>query len=353
MKILKWIVLVTVVILAALTWAAQTHTRAIVDAQGNLVAGSIAEQRNMSVNGDQHYVLLRGLDRSAPLLIYLHGGPGFTGMPFVRHHNSELENHFLMVYWDQRATGKSFNRSIDPASLNMELFINDLDDLVDQLRVEFSQAKVNLVGHSWGSMLGLAYIKRHPEKVSAYFGIGQAGSQAVSEAENYLWAKTEAEKRDDKEALKVLEEVGPPPYANAVDMMRERGVANKYGGGWVKPKSTLDYVNALTRVDEFSWFDLINVLRSETFSLQPLFEVMSNFDAHKHYSDLDVPVVLLIGRHDRVISALESRRFHDALRAPYKAFVWFENSAHNPHSEQAELFNQSLLLHARKIGILD
>ncbi len=353
MKILKWVGLTVVVIAVVLTWTARTHTAPFIDQQGKQITGSIAEQRFMSVNGDQHYVLLRGRDRKAPILLYLHGGPGFTGMPFVRHHNSDLENHFVMVHWDQRATGKSFKPGTDPNSLNLELYVEDLDDLVNQLRIEFSQDKVNLVGHSWGSMLGLAYIKKHPEKVSAYFGIGQAGSQPVSEAENYLWAQAQAEKRDDQESLNVLQEVGPPPYASAKDMMRERSVANKYGGGWVSPKSTQDFAMALMRVDEFSWFDLINVLRSETFSLQPLFRAMSDFDAYQNYSELGVPVVLLTGRHDRIISSLESHRFFESLNAPYKAFEWFENSAHNPHSEQPEEFNQRLLLHAKKIGVIN
>ena len=51
---------------------------------------------------------------------------------------------------------------------------DDLDALVDYLCERFSKDQVIIIGHSYGTMLGSRYVLAHPEKVSAYIGIGQS-----------------------------------------------------------------------------------------------------------------------------------------------------------------------------------
>jgi pimeloyl-ACP methyl ester carboxylesterase len=65
------------------------------------------------------YLLTRGADRSAPVLFWLHGGPGGAERPVFRYFNSELENHFVVVYWDQRGAGRSFDLKADPHRLTI------------------------------------------------------------------------------------------------------------------------------------------------------------------------------------------------------------------------------------------
>jgi hypothetical protein len=45
--------------------------------------------------------------------IILHGGPGGAERPLFRYFNIELENHFVVVYWDQRGAGRSFDPKVD------------------------------------------------------------------------------------------------------------------------------------------------------------------------------------------------------------------------------------------------
>lgn len=129
--------------------------------------------------------MIRGENLANPILILLHGEPGFPEMRLFRTFNAALEQQYTAVYWMQRGTSKSFDRRMPPSSLTIEQFIADLDELVDLMRQRFGKEKVVLYGHFWGSVLGVLYASRFPEKVAAYVGTGQIGEWAAFEAASY------------------------------------------------------------------------------------------------------------------------------------------------------------------------
>lgn len=327
-----------------------THTPQFKDAAGTVIDTSIAEERMVTLGGNDQYVLIRGRDTSAPILLFLHGGPGTSAMPFNRLHNADLEDDFLFVNWDQRGTGKSFTPDLDPATLTVDRMTKDLDELVDLLRAEFSDQKILLVGYSWGSLLGLNYVSQHPEKVAGYVGIGQMANTAASETEMYQWAVSEATRRGDTAALDTLEEIGAPPYANVDEMMTERAIVGRYGGSWVQPKSDIAYAREVIRAPEFAWTELRAILRGGAMSLDALYDAFTAFDAAEAHPVLDVPVFIIMGRGDRVVSTAQAEKYVDVLEAPRKELIWFEASAHSPQWEEAERFNAEL---RRISGALD
>ena len=134
-------------------------------------AVSIKRSEHLTLDGTKMYLLTRGADRSAPVLLWLHGGPGGAERPLFRYFNSELENHFVVVYWDQRGAGRSFDPKADPHRLTIDQHVVDLDAVVDHLRQSLGQDKIILMGHSWGAALGLLYAQAHPDKVSAFIGV--------------------------------------------------------------------------------------------------------------------------------------------------------------------------------------
>jgi pimeloyl-ACP methyl ester carboxylesterase len=125
--------------------------------------------------------MIRGESVTNPVLILVHGGPGFPEMRLFRHFNAALEKSFTVVYWEQRGTDKSFDRKISRSSMTVEQFLADMDELVDLIRKRFGKDKVTVYGHSWGSALGVLYSARFPEKVSAYVGACQIGDWRASE----------------------------------------------------------------------------------------------------------------------------------------------------------------------------
>lgn len=57
--------------------------------------------------------------------------------------------------------------------MSIDQFISDAHDITEYLLKEFNQDKVLLVGHSWGTSLGLLSVQKYPELNYAYVGSGQ------------------------------------------------------------------------------------------------------------------------------------------------------------------------------------
>jgi len=304
--------------------------------RGKPLAGSIAEVRYLSIGGADQWVMTRSENVANPPLILVHGGPGFPEMRLFRCFNAPLEKSFTVVYWEQRGTDKSFDRKIPLSSMTVDQFIADLDELVDWVRRRVGKDKVVIYGHSWGSALGVLYAARFPEKVAAYVGTGQIGDWPASELSSYAFTLAEAERRDNRKALKQLRAIGPPPHT-----FQELDVQRKWllrFVGIARGMSMWKFLRITLGGPESSIWDLPNILRGVMFSGRMWPEV-SALNLTKAVPALQVPVFFFIGRHDHVVDARTSVAYFDMLTAPQKTLVWFEESAHEPPTEEPVKFN--------------
>ena len=101
------------------------------------------------------------------MLILLHGGPGASESPRFRHYNSDLEQHYVIIYWDQRAADRSYSSKIPPGTMTIAQFVCDLGEVVEMTKRRFGKKKVVLLAHSWGTIQGTIYTYEHPENVAA------------------------------------------------------------------------------------------------------------------------------------------------------------------------------------------
>jgi pimeloyl-ACP methyl ester carboxylesterase len=208
----------------------------IKDADGNLIEGSISEITKLNLGGLNQYLIIRGVDKSNPVILFLHGGPGSPEVSFMKHFNRDIENNYVMVYWEQRGAGKSFSKNISPESMTLEQMISDTRELSEYLIKRFGQEKIFLMGHSWGSFLGILTAYKHPELYYAYFGIGQVADQYKAEKVSFEWVKVQAELKNDKSAISALSKLNfPDSTATAkvwIDfLMQERRYVSRFGGG--------------------------------------------------------------------------------------------------------------------------
>ena len=306
------------------------------------MSGSVAEIGYCRIGGIDQWVMVRGRDVTNPALIHLHGGPGFSETRLLRHFNSALEDRFTVVYWDQRGAGKSFDRGIPRSSMTVGQFIADLDELVELVCARVGQQQVVLHGHSWGSALGVLYANRHPQRVAAYLGTGQIGDWAAAEAASYRCALEAAERRNNRRALKALHAMGPPPYP-ASSVFTERTWLQRLEGQ-LSPK-------ALWRLRrpvfgggrESSVFDLANQIRGFRFSMNTMWDEVCALDLTAASPALAMPVFFFLGRRDHWVPAETSVAYFDALSAPAKRLVWFEESGHEPFVDEPDKFNRAVV----------
>jgi pimeloyl-ACP methyl ester carboxylesterase len=326
-------------------------TPAITDAAGQPLPGSIASLEAVQLGGTEQWILIRAVDRANPLLLFLHGGPGAAEMVITRPHTAALEEHFLVVHWDQRGAGKSAS-AVDPESaMNIEQFISDTRELVELLRKRFAKEKVYVVGHSWGSVLGVLTVQRYPELFYAYIGVGQVVHMEENERLSYRWTLQQAREADDSEAIAQLEEIGPPPYGeDSFDKLyTQRQLLAKYGGeihGSPEGNQGL-FMKYITEATEYTILEKIQFSPAMIKTLQLMWDEVMTVNLMVQAPRLEIPVYFMIGRHDYETPFELAERYFETLQAPSKSWVWFEQSAHSPNIEEAEKFND-LLIHRVK-----
>lgn len=289
-------------------------------------SGAVADLRALDVNGDRQWLLIRGHDKSAPVLLFLHGGPGMPAMYLAHDFQRALEKQFVVVHWDQRGAGKSFNEGIDPATLTISQLLADTDIVVDYLRQRFGAQKVWLVGHSHGSYLGALYAQDHPEKVKAFIGVGQV---VDFEREGPL---QDAFLKSQLSALGLPADTGISG-ANRGDLLFRTG-SELYG-----ETSFMPLIRSGLLATEYSLFDILNVAKGSSFSSSHMiYDRSRNLIADG--AGFAVPVVIIMGAHDMTTPRSLALEYFDAITAPEKLWFDFDKSAHFPFFEQPDTFTE-------------
>lgn len=307
------------------------------------------ELEAIELNGTRQWIGLAGRERKAPVLLFLHGGPGMPEIAAMRRHFPPvLQERFTIVGWDQRGAGKSF-RAAAGVHLSLDLMLGDLLALVDLLRARFAQERIFIVGHSWGSILGALFASSHHERVAAYVGIGQVVNGIENEQESYRWALEQARSRGKAAAIRGLEAIasyGEDPLAG--DWLRNLRAERKWlsamgGGTGHDPAFNGRFIRGMLMYSGYSLADKVNCVRGGFGSIRQLWPEIMALDLLKTAPRIDAPVALFSGRYDYNTPLPLAEAYLAALAAPRKELVVFEESAHSPCYEEPERFAAELV----------
>ena len=296
----------------------------------------------------RQWVLIRAEHVANSVVLFVHGGPGTSQLTLMRRNTRELERAFTVVNWDQRLSGKSFDAGRDRSRLHMVRFVDDVIDLSSYLARRFQQAKILLVGHSWGSVISLLAVARRPDLFSGYVGIGQGSRMAESELRSYQWTLERARHCGDRAAVESLTRIGPPPYAGPdwrSKFLTERRLLGKFGGEYHGSRIGAFGVVLKNVIfsTEYTLRDRVNVFRGIFRSVDALIPELVETDLFVDVPEVAVPVWFCLGRHDFEVPSALSAEYFAALKAPRKELVWFEHSAHMPNTEERDTFNAVML----------
>src|SRR5687768_3241099 len=119
-------------------------------------ANPVDEGRYVALGGVEQWITIRGEDRSNPVVLFLHGGPGDATNPWSYAVFRPWLKHFTVVQWDQRGAGRTLGRngSSSARSVTIPRLTQDGIQLAELLRATLQKEKIIIVGHSWGSILG-------------------------------------------------------------------------------------------------------------------------------------------------------------------------------------------------------
>jgi pimeloyl-ACP methyl ester carboxylesterase len=336
----------------------QQTARDIIATSRKIVSGhGIETQLAIPVNGTMQWISVRGNDARNPILLFLHGGPASPDMPLAYTFQTPWEDYFTVVQWDQRGSGKTYAAN-DPEHLGPSMTVAqmtaDAGEVVSYLRRTYRKQKIFLLGHSWGSALGVYVAQAHPDWFYAYIGVGQMAHMRESEAIGYRFALSEARAHDNQEAVRDLLSIAPyPTPGKPLDLEsigKQRKWLEYYGGlAWGRTSFKFDS-DAEMLAPEYSNDDLAAIDKGSAFSMRQLLEPLSDLD-FMQTTCFELPVLLFIGRHDYSVSHEVAARWFATLKAPAKKLVWFEDSAHMVMQEQPGRFLMHLVNDARPYAV--
>ncbi|MFT7651905.1 MAG: pimeloyl-ACP methyl ester carboxylesterase [Limisphaerales bacterium] len=282
-----------------------------------------------------------------PALLILHGGG--LPLPGVASKNdySVLSENFLVVYWDQRGAGRSAQGGLNVNNMKIDNFLADVQEISEYIKMEYDKEKLYLLGHSWGSMLGMRSVLEHPENYYAYVGVSQQLKVTSSDELVYRDLRTIAMSQNNKSLSRKLEKLGPPPY-QLDDWMLLRALVAR-SNGLVSGEGEIGLFGMLRKMfgsylgnRDYGLFEVFRVQRNMNTVLSYIYNDMLAYDMTK-VSSLEVPVLLFQGKHDLNSHPDISRMWFDGLDSSDKTWISFDDSAHMPMWEEPEKFQLELV----------
>lgn len=298
----------------------------------------------IEIDGHKNGLFLETVDSSNPVLLFLHGGPGFPQYPFLKKSELRWEDFFTVCYWEQRGTGMSYDASTK-GKITLDRLSEDVLVVTEYLKNKYNQEKIYLCGHSWGTMLGSHVVHLYPEHFHAYIGVGQMGRHYESNQHTYAFLLDSAVEKGDKRAEKDIRSVTlDKKYYKSQDYRRILGrYLNKFGGGTKRTGySNWQGIKDLFTCNHYTWKEKLNIPKGIFASYDALSETMAKTDTVQLAPRFDIPVHIIHGKYDYQTSYQEAQRFYELIKAPYKKMYTFEQSAHSPFVEEHEEFRRIL-----------
>lgn len=293
----------------------------------------------IEVNGARQGMFLKSENTGNPVLLFLHGGPGSPEIAFTQEYPTGLEQIFTVCWWEQRGSGISYSRSVTKETMTIGQMMADAITVTQYLRKRFGKDKIYVMGHSWGSVLGLLTVQKSPELFHAYIGTGQVVRQAESERLAYAYMLDKFRAAGDKKMVGKLEKfpidsVGEVNYRYLT--VRSVGMT-KLGIGIMHHLTSMsDCIKIVLRYKGYSWLDKIHFTMGSGLAIKCLWGFVVGADFGKQVPRLEVPIYVLQGKFDYQVSYCLAKEYTAAVEAPVKGFYTFEKSAHSPCFEEPE-----------------
>ena len=309
----------------------------------------IDEAKYVGIGGIEQWITIRGEDRNNPVLLVLHGGPGDATNPWGYAGFRSWLKMFTVVQWDQRGAGRTFGKN-GPSlaqTITIERMTQDGIELAEWLRKTLQKNKIIIVGHSWGSILGVFMAKARPDLFYAFVGTGQVADPARSYAVAYDALLKKAESLEEPHAIRELKEIGRPPYPDGRGYRIQRKwsnlfegadafIASMFGFSLLAPGYTLRDVN--------DWID------GQILSAERLIPQTSALAATALAGEFAVPVFVLQGAEDFTTPTSLARSFVNSIRAPRKAFVPIDGGGHFAVFMKPDAFLNELIARVRPLA---
>lgn len=244
-----------------------------------------------------------------------------------------------MCWWEQRGSGISYSKEIKPEEMTMEQMISDTISVTKYLCKRVGKDKIYLMGHSWGTFLGMHTVQLYPEFYHAYIGIGQVVQQEKSEHLAYNYMLEEFQRIGDQKMVHQLEKcpIDAGGEINAKYLQVRSLAMNKLGIGVMRSMTSMfDSVKLVFGCEYYTLREKFKYPIGLSFSNKYLWNHVLHSNLYETMPELRLPVYIFQGKYDYQVSYAIAKDYAAVLMAPLKGFYTFENSAHSPCFEKPE-----------------
>lgn len=306
----------------------------------------IQEARFVRLGGIEQWITIRGADRANPVLLVLHGGPG-DAQSSLRSTYAVYEKDFTIVQWDQRGAGKTYATNPDspPEPERVEL---DGIELAQYLCDYLAKKKILLLGHSWGSHLGVEMVQRRPELFAAYIGTGQVGSWRASVQAQFDFLLARARAANDRKRVEQLEAIGTPDPNNAKQYFSWWSMRNPYmspaDAKWFEELIRMMQTD-LTEAEMRTFGAGMDLSGRTTLSAMLATELPTTARV------LKVPFFVIQGREDMATPTSVAVKYFNVVKAPRKKLIIIEHAGHFAIVTHRDEFLEALVKEVRPLAV--
>ncbi|CAM2078484.1 MAG: Proline iminopeptidase [uncultured Clostridium sp.] len=290
----------------------------------------------INIRNVEQYILIAG-NENGPLMLFLHGGPGVSQIGFIRKYQHKLERDFLVVNWDQRGAGKSNKRKFSKDELTIDNIVEDTISLIQILLNRFGKNKLFLVGHSFGSLIGILVSKKIPNFINAFISIGQVVNIDKGDKMIFNLLLKKINKDNYQKGLKILHRIGIPPY-NDKNKINKFNKLIKFYKGDIFRITKISFILKSISFKYYNLFDWFKFLKGIIVSNQYMYSEMAKINLFNEINSIDIPIYFCCGDNDYCTPTKLIEEYYNFINAPKKAIYKFKCSSHMPNIEEELCF---------------
>jgi len=315
---------------------------------GKIKTMSINCLEKININNSTQWVLLRGTNIDAPLLIHVQAGPG---LPMISEANEmeknlHLESKFLVAYWDQRGCGRSFSKNIPAETINLTQMADDIIACTKYLLKKYNKNKAVIIGYSIGATTSLMAAAKESNIFSSIFAAGI--DLDIPYANHYAldFALNKAIAGNNKKLIQKINELKSQPIVETKRFQQRAEILTNLGGikaGSSYNRLLLSTIKNILFSKYYGIGGLIKTMKGMAFCQNALIPELNIFNLFQRVTKVSVPVHFIQGNLDSIAPPVKGREYYEELKAVNKTYTVFENSAHMPQYEEPEKFSNLIL----------
>lgn len=290
----------------------------------------------VNLNGIKQYILISG-NENGPLMLFLHGGPGTSQSGFIRRYQGKLEKEFLVVNWDQRGAGKSNIKKFSKDELKIDNIVDDAICLIKILRDRFKKNNIYLVGHSFGSLIGIILSQKIPQYIKAYISIGQIVNINEGDKVIYKLLLKEVNSENYKKGIKILMDIGKPPYKTKESINKLNKLIQKYKGDIFRISKVAFILKSIS-FKYYNLFDWFRFFHGIFISNKYMYSEMASINLFNTNNKFKIPIYFCCGDNDYHAPTKVIEEYYNFIDAPKKCLYKFKSSSHMPNIEEETCF---------------